>query len=119
MSDPVIDDAAFGQTLEMVGGDLEFLGQLVDEYRTDGASRVADMRAALAAGAAEDLRRAAHTLKGSSASLGATGLAAACREVETAAREGRLDDLGPRVEAIATQFDDVVAALETRLRSGG
>ena len=35
-----------------------------------------------------------------------------CREVETAAREGRLDGLGPRVEAIATQFDDMVAALE-------
>ncbi len=116
MSDLVIDDAAFGQTLEMVGGDLGFVGQLVDEYRADGANRVADMRTALAAGAAEDLRRAAHTLKGSSASLGATGLAAACREVETAAREGRLDGLGPRVDAIAAQFDDVVAALETRVR---
>ena len=119
MSDPVIDDAAFGQTLEMVGGDLGFVGQLVDEYRADGAHRVADMRTALAAGAAEDLRRAAHTLKGSSASLGATGLAAACREVETAAREGRLDGLGPQVDSIAAQFDDVVAALESRIRSGG
>ena len=55
---------------------------------------LADMRAALAAGDAEDLRRAAHTLKGSSASLGANDLADACRDVETAARDGRLDGLG-------------------------
>ena len=118
MSAQVIDDAAFAQTLEMVGGDLGFVGQLVDEYRADGVSRVADMRTALAAGAGEDLRRAAHTLKGSSASLGANSLAAACREVEVAAREGRLDDLGPRVDAIASEFDAVVAALEARVRSG-
>jgi HPt (histidine-containing phosphotransfer) domain-containing protein len=119
MSDRVIDDAAFGQTLDMVGGDLGFLGQLVEEYRGDGASRVADMRAALAAGAAEDVRRAAHTLKGSSASLGANGLAEACREVETAARNGRLDGLGPKVDAIAAEFEAVVLALATRVGSAG
>ena len=113
-----IDDAAFGQTLEMVGGDLGFLHELVAEYRTDGASRLDDMRAALAAGEAEDLRRAAHTLKSSSASLGANDLAEACRVVETAAREGRLEGLGANVEAIAREFDEVVAALETRVGTG-
>jgi HPt (histidine-containing phosphotransfer) domain-containing protein len=115
MGDQVIDDAAFAQTLEMVDGDLEFVGQLVDEYRVDGASRVADMRAALAAGVSEDLRRAAHTLKGSSASLGANALAAACREVETTARESRLAGLAPKVDAIAAGFDAVVAELEERV----
>ncbi len=118
MTDP-IDDAAFSQTLEMVGGDMGFLVDLVSEYRTDGASRVADMRTALAAGQAEDLRRAAHTLKGSSASLGANGLAEVCREVEAAARDGDLDGLGPKVDAIAAELDEVVAALETRVGSGG
>ena len=98
----------------MVGGDIAFVGELVAEYRTDGASRVADMRTALAAGQAEDLRRAAHTLKGSSASLGALDLAEACREVEGRARDGELDGLGPNVDAIATELDAVVAALDTR-----
>lgn len=113
-----IDDADFAQTLEMVGGDLGFLNELVAEYRADGASRLVDMRAALAAGEAEDVRRAAHTLKSSSASLGANDLAEACREVEAAAREGRLDGLGAKVDAIAIEFDAVVAALETRVESG-
>ena len=114
-----IDDAAFAQTLDMVGGDMGFLEELVAAYRKDGASRLTDMRTALAAAKAEDLRRAAHTLKGSSASLGANALADACREVELAASEGRLEGLGTKVDAIAGQFDEVVSALEARTRSGG
>ena len=38
--------------------------------------------------------------------------------VETAAREGRLEGLGANVEAIASEFDEVVAALETRVGTG-
>lgn len=117
MSGP-IDDAAFGQTLEMVGGDRGFLAELVAEYRTDGLSRLADMRTALAAGAAEDLRRAAHTLKGSSASLGANDLAATCRDVEAAARDGRLDGLEATVDALAAAFEAVVVELERRVGTG-
>ncbi len=103
----------------MVGGDLGFLGELVAEYRTDGAMRVADMRAALAVGDADSLRRAAHTLKGSSASLGANDLAEACRVVETAARDGRLDDLRPKVDAIAADLDGALAALDERIGTPG
>ncbi len=118
MSDP-IDDTAFGQTLEMVGGDLAFLTDLVSEYRTDGAARIDDMRTALADGRTEDLRRAAHTLKGSSASLGAAGLAEECRIVEMEARDGRTDGVGPRIDEIAVTFEAVVAALEQRVGAGG
>ena len=113
MSGP-IDETAYAETLAMVGGDVGFLAELIAEYRSDGTTRVADMRAALAAGEAEDLRRAAHTLKGSSASLGAVGLADACRAIEAAAREGRLDGLDGAVDSVAEQFDAVVAALEER-----
>jgi HPt (histidine-containing phosphotransfer) domain-containing protein len=110
-----IDDAAFAQALELVGGDEEFLGELVATYRTDGADRIAEMRSALAAGAAADLQRAAHTLKSSSATLGAVGLAEACRAVEHAARDGALEGLSDPIDAIASEFEEVVAALEARL----
>jgi HPt (histidine-containing phosphotransfer) domain-containing protein len=116
VSDP-IDDAAFAQALEMVGGDRTFLTELVDTYRIDGAERIAEMRAALAAEAAADLQRAAHTLKGSSATLGAVELADACREVEHAARDGHLDDLPTRIDDIETAFTAAVQALGTRAGS--
>lgn len=114
MSSP-IDDAAFAQALDLVGGDAEFLGELVATYRTDGADRIAEMRSALAAGAASELQRAAHTLKSSSATLGAIGLADACRTVEHAARDGALDGLASPIDAIAAEFEAAVIALEARL----
>jgi HPt (histidine-containing phosphotransfer) domain-containing protein len=114
-----IDDESFAQTVAMVGGDVGFVRDLVAEYLADGTLRVADMKAALAAGEAEDLRRAAHTLKGSSASLGALGLADACRAIEIAAREGRLDGLEADIASVAEQFDVVVAALRERTGSRG
>ncbi|HLA16674.1 MAG TPA: Hpt domain-containing protein [Candidatus Limnocylindrales bacterium] len=118
MTDP-IDEAAFAQTLDLVGGDREFLAELVETYGTDGQARIADMRSALAAGAAPELQRAAHTLKGSSATLGASHLAELCRSVEYAARDGDIGGLAERIDDIATEFDAVVAALTSRARGGG
>ncbi len=116
MSDP-IDEAAFAQTLEMVGGDLAFLAELIETYRTDGAARIDDMRSSLTAGTAAEVQRAAHTLKGSSATLGAVHLADLCREVEYRARDGALDGLADRIDAIASEFPRVVDALVERVRS--
>jgi|SRR3990170_3644499 len=118
MSD-AIDDAAFAQTLEMVGGDRTFLTDLVATYRTDGAARIGDMRTALAAGNGADLQRAAHTLKSSSATLGAVHLADLCRDVEYRARDGELEGLSSSIEAIATEFEAVLGALPGRVRGGG
>jgi HPt (histidine-containing phosphotransfer) domain-containing protein len=115
VTDP-LDAAAFSQTIETVGGDLSFLAELVATYEVDGAARIADMRSALAAGAAADLQRAAHTLKGSSGTLGAVHLADLCREVEYRARDGALDGLAGPIEDIATEFDDVVVSLKERVR---
>jgi HPt (histidine-containing phosphotransfer) domain-containing protein len=118
MSGP-IDDAAYAQALDLVGGDAEFLAELVATYRTDGADRIAEMRTALAGGAAPELQRAAHTLKSSSATLGALALADACRAVEHAARDGALDGLSAPIDAIATEFEEVLAALDGRLGGAG
>jgi HPt (histidine-containing phosphotransfer) domain-containing protein len=116
-ADP-IDEAGFSQALELVGGDREFLAELVATYKVDGAERIAEMRSALAAGAAPDLQRAAHTLKGSSATLGAAALAESCRAVEHAARDGDLGGLDQRIDDIAGAFDGAVVALERRVGSG-
>jgi HPt (histidine-containing phosphotransfer) domain-containing protein len=116
MTDP-IDEAAFAQTIEMVGGDRTFLAELVETYRIDGAERIAEMRSSLAAGSASELQRAAHTVKGSSATLGAVHLADLCREVELRARDGDLEGLAPSIEAIAIEFESVADALVDRTRT--
>jgi HPt (histidine-containing phosphotransfer) domain-containing protein len=82
MPDAVLDEAVLEQLLETVGGDRTFLAELVEAYLGDSPGLLEAMRSGLRGDDRTSLRRAAHTLKSTSASLGATVFAAACREVE-------------------------------------
>ena len=70
------------------------------------------MRNALADSDAAALADVAHTLKSSSASLGAERLASLCRRLEKAGREERLDDgTAGLFERLETEFGQIKAAL--------
>ena len=120
MSDhpPAVDLAALDRLLDMTGGDVEFLDELVDTYLEDAPGQLAQMRAAVAADAQADLVRPAHSLKSNSANMGAESLAGMCRELEAAARDGVADDAAARVAAIETEFErvrrELLAAREAR-----
>lgn len=115
MPDAAVDEAALGELLETVGGDRAFLAELVESYLADSPGLLAEMLGAAVAGDAASLRRAAHTLKSTSASLGAPGLAGACREIETRAAAGELDGLTGRIDLAATEFAAVALALRARI----
>lgn len=55
--------------------------------------------------------RPAHSLKSSSANVGAAALAEACRSLEADGRTGVVPDLADRVADCDRQFTDVRAAL--------
>jgi HPt (histidine-containing phosphotransfer) domain-containing protein len=116
-----IDPAAFANLVEITGGDLEFVDELVDTYLADGVNQVAALEAAAATGSSEDLVRPAHAMKSSSLNVGALELGGLCRELEEAARIGPVPDAGARVAAIATAFEVVRDDLldERRSRSPG
>ena len=118
MPDAPIDAATLAELLETVGGDRAFLAELVETYRADCPRLLAELRAAVAAGDAPAARRAAHTLKSTSASMGALGLAAQCREIEAAAAAGDLAGLDERVERVAVTYDEVEAALRAAVTAG-
>jgi two-component system sensor histidine kinase/response regulator len=107
----VIDHAVIDALLEATGGDRSFLAELVDAYLADAPGQLAAMRAAVASGSAAELVRPVHTLKSSSASLGAVGLAERCRALEAQARTGSLDGAADGVEAIAGDLEAVTAEL--------
>ncbi len=70
------------------------------------------------AGAAQDMngiRHVAHTLKSSSASLGALHLSQLCAELESQVRLDRVRDLPTQVEHIAAEIEVVLAALKQLL----
>ena len=66
------------------------------------------------AGATLDLamvRHVSHTLKSSSASLGAMALSARCAQIETLARDGQLHGLPEQLDAMLVDIQQVRAAL--------
>jgi HPt (histidine-containing phosphotransfer) domain-containing protein len=106
VSGPAIDAAAFAHLLEITGGEIEFVDELVDTYLEDGAQMVEGLRDAAARGAVDDLVRPAHSMKSSSINVGALALGEQCRTLEEAARRGEVPHPAEWVERIATGFDD-------------
>jgi len=70
------------------------------------------------AGTTPDLavvRHITHTLKSSSASLGAMALSARCADIEAMARDGRVDGLSEQLDAMLHDIHQVRAALAALL----
>lgn len=63
----------------------------------------------------DTLRYAAHTLKSSSASVGAAQLAALCQQVERLAADGGGPTLAPLVQQLGTEAGRVQAAVQALL----
>jgi HPt (histidine-containing phosphotransfer) domain-containing protein len=107
-----IDQEAVNTLLDSLGGDEEFLAELMQDYFDDAPDQLAAMESALAAGDAEGLRRAAHSLKSNSTTFGAMTLAGRCKELEDLAKSGNLDGAGARIAEIVTKYERARLALE-------
>jgi signal transduction histidine kinase/CheY-like chemotaxis protein/HPt (histidine-containing phosphotransfer) domain-containing protein len=107
-------DVAALRDLEEIMGD-EVL-TLVDAYLRDGDTRLRDMRAAADRGDSAEVGRLAHSLKSSSANLGATPLAQRARSVEEAARRGTLADPAASVAVLEKLYADTALALKRRFK---
>jgi PAS domain S-box-containing protein len=94
-----------------------FVGELIDTFVPDARELVATLRRTLAEGERDAFRRAAHSLKSTSESLGALGLATLARELEVLGQKGDLNEVGDRIERLAAQYELVAHALE-ELRDG-
>ncbi|HEX3427536.1 MAG TPA: Hpt domain-containing protein [Candidatus Limnocylindrales bacterium] len=111
MTETPIDRGVFEALVEMTGGEMEFVDELVDTYLDDGRQQIDALREALATGDAAALVRPAHSLKSNSLNVGALGLGGLCRELEESARSGAVPDAADRVDAIEQGFSGVRTAL--------
>ncbi|HZI38445.1 MAG TPA: response regulator, partial [Acidimicrobiia bacterium] len=93
--EPGLDRAAI---FERVDGDGELLAELVDLFVADSPGLVLALQAAVDAGDAEALERAAHTLKGSAGNFGPSRLAELALELQSLGRTG---DMGPAAAVLA------------------
>jgi HPt (histidine-containing phosphotransfer) domain-containing protein len=67
----------------------------------------------------EALATHAHRLKGSSAMLGIEGLAALCRTLEQAGREGRLEETAPLVRRMRDEMQSIKPILQGEMEQEG
>jgi signal transduction histidine kinase/DNA-binding response OmpR family regulator len=93
-------------------GKDRLLSRLIALYRDDSSQLLADIDNGLKAGDAEAVARAAHTLKSSSANLGATNVAAIARQIEHSARSGELTDMVNSVTKLRAQRTVALSELE-------
>ena len=106
----VLDREILGELRAVLGGELD---KLIDLFLDDTPLLLARLEAAALAPDFNELREAAHSLKSSSANLGAMALSAAAKRVELGARMMTLDRPAVAVAVIATEFARARMALLT------
>jgi HPt (histidine-containing phosphotransfer) domain-containing protein len=109
-------DAAALENLRELGGD-DFLAEVIDTFVADAPTQIATLGGSLAAQDADELRRAAHTLKSNGATLGAAGFSELCRALEHRAKSGRLEGASELVGRIEQEYRALEEALAA-VRSG-
>lgn len=110
---PQADDE-LDATQQMFGEDFPELAHL---FLADSPKRLGALRDAVEGNDAIAITKLAHVLCGSSASIGATLLAALCRELEVSARNGAPSEARPRLNAIEFEYARIDARLSGMLQS--
>ncbi len=100
--------------LDPAGG-MALTHKIVRAYLDNASALVDQVEQAIAAGDADALRRASHSLKSSSANVGAETLSALFRQLEGCGREGRLHEAAALIEPMRREYRLVVRALHQLL----
>lgn len=112
---PLIDQEVLEELRSMLGGEVD---RLIDVFLEDTPRLVAALETAASSGPDYTaLRDAAHSLKSSSANLGAMSLSAAAKRIEMGARQQSLDRPAVAVALVANEFQRARQQLRASQRS--
>jgi CheY-like chemotaxis protein len=114
----VIDASALKRLRDTLGKQVDILlPTLVKSFIDDGNRLLDEASRALQQKNAQDLRRAAHTLKSNGATFGATMLSALAKQLEQLGREGQFEGAAELIERAGREFVKAKTELE-KLRTG-
>jgi PAS domain S-box-containing protein len=114
----VLDPPALERLMQTIGDDLGLLATLIDTFLRDVPRLVDGARQGLEQGQADEVRRAAHTLKSNGATFGAMRLSELSHELEALARSGILEGTADLLARIEGEYESVRIALETMRERG-
>jgi len=115
-SSDVLDTSALEQ-LRATLGDAG-AGELRDTFLAEAPKLISTLRQAAERGDADQLKRAAHTLKSNAATFGATSLAELARTLEARGETGSLEEANELVPLVEAEWYRVRSALEPGGESG-
>lgn len=102
---PVIDAQSIENLRSLNPGDNdEFLREIIGIYMEDTPLRIAELEQSLAAGDVSKFTRAAHSIKGSSANLGAMGVRAVAEQLEHHSNSQGLVDVTDFISKLKAEF---------------
>ncbi len=111
MSDTLIN---YEEALERVGGDQQFLGELLQEMVKQVDSSIPELEKAIAGSDFENLKKLAHGLKGASANLDVTRMVGLFKAMEESSRDQDTEaaqELLSKVKAAQEDLRDFVETL--------
>jgi CheY-like chemotaxis protein len=108
--EPAYDAAALHDFIEMMGEEL--VPEMLDTYLTDSKTQMDELHTAFRQNNLTVFQRAAHTLKSSSAMLGALGISGLCRDMEAIARSGDISGAGELLAQAEAEYQRVRTAFK-------
>jgi HPt (histidine-containing phosphotransfer) domain-containing protein len=98
---------------EIAGDDFEgLIAEVIDSYLEDSPPRVQGIHRAIAHDDGKGLQQSAHALKSSSLTVGATGLAQLCAQIEALGEMGNLERAATVISQFDAEYERVIAALQ-------
>jgi HPt (histidine-containing phosphotransfer) domain-containing protein len=98
-------------TLRRLGGDTGLLADLVQVYDEDSSPLLARMASGVEARRGDEVRYAAHSLRGLAANFGATALTDPLLHLEEAAAQGRMDEAPELLQQVQRESARLLATL--------
>jgi CheY-like chemotaxis protein len=110
----VLDEQALARLRELdPRGDNKLLERVLKAFETSVGRLLPQLQDSRRLGDRAGIRHVAHTLKSSSASIGAIKLSQQCADIETMIRLERIEDLDTRVDAMCAEVQIVLQALHS------
>jgi HPt (histidine-containing phosphotransfer) domain-containing protein len=100
---------------ELTGGDAEFERELVETFVSSGDQCLSEILSALQTCDFDTIGKRAHALKGASANIHASGLAAAASSLEKAARANSV----PEIDGLVQELTEKLQAVNAQLLKAG
>jgi HPt (histidine-containing phosphotransfer) domain-containing protein len=104
---PSLDPAVLRNLAAQVQNGTDLLNRIVATYVSSSTKLAAELRAGAAAEDPERMAMAAHTLKSSSAQVGAMKLSSLCKEIEARGRGGSVQGVTELLDQVFSELESV------------